>query len=113
MKAQVRIEGRAEQVSDAEADAYFAERPRDSRIGAWASDQSRPMEGRFVFEKAIAKYATKFGVGEIPRPAHWSGFRIVPQRFEFWQDRPFRLHDRHIFQLNDAGDGWDCEILFP
>lgn len=116
LNRQVRIEGVASQVSDAEADDYFQSRPRDSRIGAWASDQSRPMEGRFVFEKNIAKYTAKFGISDIPRPPHWSGFRVKPCAFEFWQDRKFRLHDRHIYKINDRNDyksGWTKEIYFP
>lgn len=114
LNRQVRIEGVASRVLDAEADDYFQSRPRDSRIGAWASDQSRPMEGRFVFEKNIAKYAAKFRIGDIPRPPHWSGFRVVPQAFEFWQDRKFRLHDRHIYKrVEGGGDAWTKEIYFP
>jgi len=110
---QVRIEGTVEVVSDTEADAYFSSRPRSSRIGAWASQQSEPMEGMFEFEAAIAKYTAKFGVGDIPRPPNWSGFRIVPNRFEFWEDRKFRLHFRDIFTLNNAGDSWSKHVLYP
>ena len=113
LERQVRIEGRVEVVSDEEADAYFASRPRSSRIGAWASAQSEAMEGMFEFEAAIAKYTAKFGLGDIPRPPNWSGFRIVPSRFEFWEDRKFRLHYRDIFVLNDTGDGWLKQILYP
>lgn len=111
LRVQVRVEGRAVLVSPAEADAYFASRPRDSRIGAWASQQSRPLEGRFELEARIAKYAAKFGLGEVPRPEHWSGFRIVPDRIEFWRDRPFRLHDRLVFERD--GEGWRTERLYP
>lgn len=107
----VRVEGPVETVTDAEADAYFASRARTSRIGAWASRQSRPMEGRFALEKAVAEYTLKFGLGAIPRPPHWSGFRVVPQRIELWRDMPFRLHERRVFHRGD--DGWRVETLFP
>jgi pyridoxamine 5'-phosphate oxidase len=108
----VRVEGPVEPVSDAEADAYYASRSRGSRIGAWASRQSRPLEGRWALEKAVADYTFKFGLGEVPRPAHWSGFRLVPSRIEFWRDMPFRLHERRIFVADGAG-GWNTEALFP
>lgn len=107
----VRVEGPVEQVEAAEADAYYASRARTSRIGAWASRQSRPMEGRFALEKAVAEYTLKFGLGEIPRPPHWSGFRLLPQRIELWRDMPFRLHDRRVFHRD--GDNWRVETLFP
>ena len=107
----VRVEGPVEQVSDAEADAYFASRPRGSRIGAWASRQSRPLEGRWALEKAVAEYTLKFGLGEIPRPEFWSGFRVLPERIEFWRDMPFRLHDRQVFHRE--GSGWRVEALYP
>jgi pyridoxamine 5'-phosphate oxidase len=107
----IRIEGEAHPVSAAEADAYYASRARGSRIGAWASQQSRPLPDRFALEKAVAEYTLKFGLGEIPRPAHWSGFRIVPLRIEFWRDMPFRLHDRSVFHA-EAG-AWRTEKLFP
>ena len=112
LRRQVRLRGPVEIVSDAEADAYFATRPRGSRIGAWASRQSRPLESRFALEKAVAEYTARHAIGEIPRPAHWSGFRIVPQTIEFWHDRPFRLHDRLVFSRSDAG-GWDKSRLYP
>ena len=107
----VRVEGPVEQVSAPEADAYYASRARTSRIGAWASRQSRPMEGRFSLEKAVAEYTLKFGLGEIPRPPHWSGFRILPRRIELWRDMPFRLHERRVFHRD--GDAWRVETLFP
>jgi pyridoxamine 5'-phosphate oxidase len=112
----VRVEGAVEPVTGAEADAYYASRARGSRIGAWASKQSRPLEGRFALEKAVAEYTTKFGVSEIPRPAFWSGFRVLPKRIEFWRDMPFRLHDRQVFHRvgpEGAGEGWRVEALYP
>ncbi|MBC7431874.1 MAG: pyridoxamine 5'-phosphate oxidase [Rubritepida sp.] len=107
----VRVEGEVEPVSDAEADAYYQSRSRGSRIGAWASRQSRPLEGRFALEKAVAEYTLKFGVSEVPRPAHWSGLRVLPRRMEFWRDMPFRLHERRVFKA--AAGGWETEALFP
>lgn len=112
LRRQVRVRGPVEIVSDAEADEYFATRPRGSRIGAWASKQSRPLESRFALEKAVAEYTARHAIGEIPRPAHWSGFRIVPSQIEFWHDRPFRLHDRIVFSRNADG-GWDKARLYP
>ncbi len=111
LQRSVRVEGRVEQVSAEEADAYYASRPRGSRIGAWASRQSRPLESRFALEKAVAEYTMKFGLGEIPRPAHWSGFRLLPDRIELWRDMPFRLHERRVFHR--TATGWEMEMLYP
>jgi pyridoxamine 5'-phosphate oxidase len=111
LNRQVRVEGIVELVTDEEADAYFASRPRDSQIGAWASDQSRPLPDRTELEQRVAEAAQRFGEGEVPRPPFWSGFRLVPQRVEFWQERPFRLHDRLLFHRE--GTGWRRERLFP
>jgi pyridoxamine 5'-phosphate oxidase len=111
LRRQVRVRGTVASVSYAEADAYFASRARGSRIGAWASQQSRPLESRFALEKAVAEYTLKFGIGEIPRPPHWSGFRLTPVSIEFWQDGLFRLHDRIHFERT-AG-GWDRTRLYP
>lgn len=111
LRRQVRVRGPVSEVSTEEADAYFASRPRDSRIGAWASDQSRPLEGRFALEKRVAEYAVKFGLGEVPRPPHWSGFRIAPHEIEFWKDGAFRLHDRRLFRREGAG--WSVTRLYP
>jgi pyridoxamine 5'-phosphate oxidase len=111
LRRQVRLRGPVELVSDAESDAYFASRPRDSRIGAWASRQSRPLESRFALEKAVAVEAARFGLGEVPRPPYWRGYRIVPQAIEFWADRPFRLHDRLRFTRAEAG--WTKDRLYP
>lgn len=113
LRKAVRAQGAVVQVSDAEADAYFATRPKDSQIGAWASPQSRPMEGRFVFEKAIAEYGVKYALTKVPRPPYWTGWRIVPSRIEFWRDRPFRLHDRLVYVRERADAPWRTERLFP
>ena len=112
LRRQVRVRGAVDVVTDAEADEYYASRPRGSRIGAWASKQSRPLESRFALEKAVAEYTARHAVGDIPRPPHWSGFRIRPQQIEFWHDRPFRLHDRVVF-TPDGGGGWDKARLYP
>ena len=112
LQRSVRVEGPVEAVTAAEADAYYASRARGSRIGAWASRQSRPLEGRFALEKAVAEYTLKFGLGEIPRPAHWSGFRLVPDRMELWRDMPFRLHERRVFHRTPS-QGWEMEMLYP
>jgi len=111
LRRQIRVEGPVLPVTGEEADAYFASRARTSQIGAWASKQSRPLQGRFELEKRVAEYTAKFGFGAVPRPAHWSGFRVVPERIEFWQDKPFRLHDRFVFTRD--GDGWTVTPLFP
>lgn len=111
IRRQVRVQGQTELVSDEEADAYFASRSKDSQIGAWASDQSRPLEGRFALEKRVAKFAAKFALGSVPRPKHWSGYRIVPDLIEFWEDRPFRLHDRTLYERD--GEGWKTTKLYP
>ncbi|MDX9975731.1 MAG: pyridoxamine 5'-phosphate oxidase [FCB group bacterium] len=109
---QVRVEGRVEAVTDAEADAYFVSRPRQSQIAAWASKQSQPMETRFELEKRVAKYALKWAVGNLPRPEFWSGFRVVPDMIEFWNVRPYRLHDR-VRYTRSENTPWKAEELFP
>jgi pyridoxamine 5'-phosphate oxidase len=112
LQRQIRIQGTVSPVSAAEADAYYASRARDSRIGAWASKQSQPMEGRWELEKRVAAYALKFAVGDIPRPEFWSGFRIAPQVMEFWKSGAFRLHDRVRLERNEDGT-WRQTPLFP
>jgi pyridoxamine 5'-phosphate oxidase len=113
LRRQVRARGPVSRVSDAEADAYFNSRARDSRIGAWASKQSRPLESRFALEKAVAREAARFGLGEVPRPPHWNGYRVRPVQIEFWQDRPFRLHDRVTFRRDAPEGAWRKERLYP
>jgi pyridoxamine 5'-phosphate oxidase len=113
LRRQVRVRGPVEIVTAAEADAYYATRPRGSRIGAWASKQSRPLESRFALEKAVAEYTARYAVGDIPRPAHWSGFRIRPISIEFWHDRPFRLHDRVVFERSSPDAPWSKTRLYP
>lgn len=113
LRRQVRLRGPVELVSDEEADAYFRSRPRDSRIGAWASQQSRRLESRFALEKAVARYAAKYAIGEIPRPPYWSGFRIKPVYVEFWKDGAFRLHDRVVFRRDSEADAWSKTRLYP
>lgn len=113
LNRQVRIRGPVEPVTADEADTYFATRPRQAQIGAWASQQSSPLESRFAFEKAIALTAAKYPLGDVPRPPHWSGFRIVPSSIEFWHDRPFRLHDRIEFTREAPGTAWSKTRLYP
>jgi pyridoxamine 5'-phosphate oxidase len=113
LRRQVRVRGLVERVTDAEADAYFASRARDSQIGAWASQQSRPMEGRFALEKRIAAYGLKFGLGSVARPTYWTGWRVLPLAMEFWRDRPFRLHDRLRFRRDGVDNAWTTERLYP
>jgi pyridoxamine 5'-phosphate oxidase len=113
LRRQVRVRGLVSLVSAAEADAYFASRARGSRLGAWASAQSRPLESRFALEKAVATVTARYPIGEIPRPPHWSGFRVTPLEIEFWQDRPFRLHDRLVFRRADASSPWEKQRLYP
>jgi pyridoxamine 5'-phosphate oxidase len=108
---QVRVRGPVSPVTAEEADAYFASRARGSRIGAWASQQSRPLESRFALEKAVATYTAKYAIGEIPRPPYWSGFRLAPVAIEFWKAGAFRLHERVKF--TQAGDGWARTMLYP
>lgn len=110
-KRQVRVAGSVKRVSDAEADAYFATRPRLSQLGAWASHQSRPMADSLELERNCAVVAMRFGVGAVPRPPAWSGYRVVPETIEFWQDKPFRLHDRVRFTR--LADGWTLQRIFP
>ena len=112
-RRQIRVRGPVTRVSDEEADAYFATRAKDSQIGAWASQQSRPMETRWAFEKEIAKYAAKYALQKVPRPPYWSGYRVTPLEYEFWRDRPFRLHDRLVYRRADANAPWTTERLFP
>lgn len=113
LRRQVRVSGPVDNVSAEEADAYFHSRAKDSQIGAWASQQSRPMEGRFELEKRIAGYAAKYGLGETPRPPHWKGYRVTPMRIEFWRNRAFRLHDRLEFTRLNENEGWSQARLYP
>ena len=111
LRRQVRVRGSVEPVSKAEADAYWATRARSAQIGAWASDQSRPLAGRHDFERRIAEVGLRFGLGAVPRPPHWSGYRVRPETIEFWRDRPFRLHERLVFER--AGEAWRTRRLYP
>jgi len=113
LRRQVRVRGEVESVSTEEADAYYNSRDRGSRIGAWASRQSRAMSDRFELEREVAKKAAKYAVGAIPRPPYWSGFRLVPTSIEFWRDKPFRLHDRRLFTRDSSEGSWSSEQLFP
>jgi pyridoxamine 5'-phosphate oxidase len=111
IRKQVRAEGRVVLVSDSEADEYFASRSRDSRIGSWASDQSRPLASREIFERRVAEAQARFEGQDVPRPPHWSGFRLIPDRIEFWSDRAFRLHERRLFTRTESG--WAEGLLYP
>ena len=111
LRRQVRIEGAVERVGDAEADAYFATRARDSQLGAWASDQSRPLDCRETFEERFEQVKRQFEGKDVPRPPHWRGYRVLPEQIEFWSDRPYRLHERRLFTLRDGG--WSEGLLYP
>ena len=113
LRRQVRVRGAVTTVTDDEADAYFASRPRGSRIGAWASQQSRPLESPHALERKVAEYTARFGIGEIARPAAWSGFRLAPVEIEFWREGKFRLHERHVYRRTDAAADWATERLYP
>lgn len=111
LRRQVRVQGTVEHVPDAQADAYFASRGRDSQLGAWASDQSRPLDSRATFERRFEEAQRRFEGSDVPRPPHWGGYRVIPERIEFWSDRPHRLHERRLFARD--GNGWDEGLLYP
>lgn len=111
LRRQVRLEGPVTPTTAAEADAYFASRDRGSQIGAWASEQSRPLESRFALEKRVAEFTARHVIGKVPRPPHWSGFRVVPRSIEIWKNRPYRLHERDVYERD--GDGWRRSHLYP
>ncbi len=113
LRRQIRVRGTISPVTEEEADAYFATRAKDSQIGAWASKQSRPMEGRFELEKEVARYGAKYAIKKVDRPPYWSGFRLTPSQIEFWRDRPFRLHDRLVFRREATDAPWQTSKLFP
>jgi pyridoxamine 5'-phosphate oxidase len=113
LKRQVRINGTVETVSDAEADAYFASRPRDSRVAAWASKQSEVLPERFELERRFAGFGLEFEGRDVPRPDYWSGYRVIPQSMEFWVDRPYRLHERIVFERGQVDADWDVSRLYP
>ena len=113
LEKSVRIEGRIEKVSSEESDDYFASRVRGSQIGAWASRQSRPLAGRFELEKRVAEFAAKFGIGKVPRPDHWGGYRLLPSRIEFWEEGSFRLHKRDVYIISAQEANWEVVTLFP
>ena len=113
LRRQVRVRGIVSREDGEQADAYYKSRPRDSRIGAWASQQSRPLESRFALEKAVARYAAKYAIGDVPRPPYWSGFRVKPVYIEFWKDGAFRLHDRVVFRRDGDDDAWTKSRLYP
>jgi pyridoxamine 5'-phosphate oxidase len=113
LRRQVRVRGPVEAVTPEEADAYFASRPRGSQIGAWASDQSRELPDRLALERRVAEFGLKFGIGKVPRPPHWSGYRLLPQAIEFWRDRPFRLHERLAFSRAAPDGAWSVARLYP
>jgi pyridoxamine 5'-phosphate oxidase len=113
LRRQVRVRGLVTPTTEAEADAYFEGRPRNSRIGAWASDQSRPLDGRATLERRVEAFTEKFGEEPVPRPPHWSGFRIAPLEIEFWKDGAFRLHDRAVFRRGAADRPWEKTRLYP
>ncbi|WP_366556072.1 pyridoxamine 5'-phosphate oxidase [Aquibaculum sediminis] len=113
LRRQVRVEGPVSVATPEQADAYFESRPRQSRIGAWASQQSRPLESRFALEKSVARFAAKYATGAVPRPPYWTGFRVAPLRIEFWQDGAFRLHDRALYSREEEGQAWQKQRLYP